>query len=238
MIEPSVIFQRSHAGRTEIHEKKCGLTQSERLVLIMIDGVSTYSGVRAKLPVLKDERFERAIHTLQQKELIHEVLMPVADQSPEEVDRTIVDRFLQQDPLDPVTIIMLEDDERLDFSPSPTPLSPSPQQQRIPPARPHVPQLSEELMEAQTIAVDPTPTEQREFDDQQELNSAPLELPASAYEHGHQATAEPDPIWSYLNEPDPAVKRARRAENAMLFYWGLTVVGAFVLGFAAARLSG
>ena len=70
MFNPSIIFQRTHAGREEIKQKSHGLTQSERLVLIMIDGVASYQGVRDKLPALTDVRFERALKKLHQKELV------------------------------------------------------------------------------------------------------------------------------------------------------------------------
>lgn len=111
MTDPGIIFQRTHAGRDEIHQKSHGLTQSERLVLIMVDGVSTYGQLRAKLPVLTDERFDRALQKLQLKELVLEVFMPLEGQAPEELERTVIDRFLQQDPMDPVTVMMLDPEE-------------------------------------------------------------------------------------------------------------------------------
>lgn len=114
MFDPSIIFHRTQAGRDEIKQKSYGLTQSERLVLIMVDGASTYSEVRKKLPSLTDERFERALKKLQQKELVLEVFMPVEGQAAEELEPAIIDRFLQQDPLDPVTVIMYDPDEELD----------------------------------------------------------------------------------------------------------------------------
>jgi hypothetical protein len=123
MIDPALIFQRTQAGRDEIQKKSHGLTQSERLVLIMVDGISTTSTVRSKLPVLTDERFYRALGNLQKKELVTEVLLPLAGQCADEMEPTIIDRFLQQDPLDPVTIILLDPDEYLDA----TPLIPSSQ---------------------------------------------------------------------------------------------------------------
>lgn len=123
MIDLSLIFQRTQAGRDEIQQKSHGLTQSERLLLIMVDGTSPTHAVRSKLPVLTDERFYRALGNLQRKELITEVLLPLAGQSPDELEPTIIDRFLQQDPLDPVTIILLDPDEYLDES-SAQPISP------------------------------------------------------------------------------------------------------------------
>lgn len=114
MFDSSTIFQRTQAGRDEIKQKSHGLTQSERLVLIMIDGVAPAGEVRRKLPALTDERFKRALHKLQQKELILEVFMPVEGQAAEKLESSVIDRFLQQDPLDPVTIIMQDPDDELD----------------------------------------------------------------------------------------------------------------------------
>jgi len=102
----TLIFQRTQAGRDEIKEKSHGLTQSERLVLIMVDGVTTAAGVRNKLPALTDQRFARALNQLLQKELILEVFIPVDGQAAEELDQHLIERFLRQEPLDPVTIIV------------------------------------------------------------------------------------------------------------------------------------
>ena len=156
MFDPTIIFQRSHTGRNEIYEKKCGLTQSERLVLIMIDGVTSYSGVRSKLPALTDERFSRAVNTLLKKELILEVFMPVEGQEVEEVESAVVDRFLQQDPTDPLTIISFDPDE--EFGVFGRPISPPGLAQEAqaamaesvasvepsPPVQPHIPELHQQ----------------------------------------------------------------------------------------------
>lgn len=115
MFDPAIIFHRTSTGRDEIQQKSHGLTQSERLVLIMVDGVSTYQQVRSKLPVLTEDRFARAVGKLQAKELILEVFLPVEGQAPEELERTVIDRFLQQDPLDPVTIMLRDPEEELDY---------------------------------------------------------------------------------------------------------------------------
>lgn len=119
MFNPSIIFHRTHEGREEIKQKSHGLTQSERLVLIMVDGTSSYQEIRAKLPALTDERFNHALDKLQKKELVLEVFMPVEGQEAEELDSAVIDRFLQQDPLDPVTIIMLDPDDELAGIPAP-----------------------------------------------------------------------------------------------------------------------
>jgi hypothetical protein len=136
MFDSSAIFQRSHTGREEIHQKSHGLTQSERLVLIMIDGVSTYQQLRGKLPVLSDERFERALQKLHKKELALEVLMPLDDQAPEELERTVIDRFLQQDPLDPLTIIVRDPEDELDYMLASSSQQPALQPASVPEAYP------------------------------------------------------------------------------------------------------
>lgn len=125
MFNPSIIFHRTHEGREEIKQKSHGLTQSERLVLIMVDGTSSYQEIRAKLPALTDERFNRALDKLQKKELVLEVFMPVEGQEAEELDSAVIDRFLQQDPLDPVTIIMLDPDDELAGIPAPPVVPPT-----------------------------------------------------------------------------------------------------------------
>jgi hypothetical protein len=249
MFESTVIFQRTQAGRTEIHEKKCGLTQSERLVLIMVDGVSSFRGVRSKLPVLTDERFERAIRTLLRKDLILEVLMPIQGQAPEEVESTVVDRFLQQDPLDPVTIIMFEDDELLDWPEA------SKEQAAPSPPTPTVQFGSQpgdidghKLEPQRPLAEEDAPHVRDEEDGHAEADGeermAPAEQQMPAYEQVQpdpKREPEPDSIsaWAANEFERPAlIKRAALADHSFLFYWGLTVVGAFVLGFALARLTG
>jgi hypothetical protein len=105
MPEFNTMFLRTHSGRIEIAEKACGLTQSERQVLILIDGITPYSGLIQKLERLKADRVARAIDTLSGKGLICEVLLPVEGEGAEELDAGMVERFLHQDPMDPVTII-------------------------------------------------------------------------------------------------------------------------------------
>lgn len=111
---PTTIYLRTEAGRIEIHEKKSGLTQSERLVLIMIDGVANCEQVQQKLSSLTAERFSRALKTLLKKELISEVLLQVEAQAAEEIDQSIVERYLHQDPMDPVTIISFNPEDEFD----------------------------------------------------------------------------------------------------------------------------
>jgi hypothetical protein len=111
MIEPGTVFQRTQHGRDEIHHKSHGLTQSERRVLIMIDGVRPYVELCGKMSGLAAPRIERAIATLLQRDMVLEVLLPVAGQEAERLNETVVDCFLRQDPLDPGTIISFDPEE-------------------------------------------------------------------------------------------------------------------------------
>src|SRR5688500_10770006 len=111
MARDSVIYQRTHEGREEIRCKSHGLTQSERLVLIMVDGATSYRDLRAKLPDLGEERFNRALAKLEKNELILEVLLPLEEPPRDEIERSVIDRFLEQDPLDPLTVLMVNPDD-------------------------------------------------------------------------------------------------------------------------------
>ncbi|MDP9109655.1 MAG: hypothetical protein M3N23_11370 [Pseudomonadota bacterium] len=110
-MDAQAVFQRTESGRTEIKTKMHGLTQSERLALIVVDGVSPYTELRNKLKGLASDRFERALNNLVKKNLIFEVLLPQGDVEEEAFDSETVDRFLQQDPLDPVTIISFDPED-------------------------------------------------------------------------------------------------------------------------------
>jgi hypothetical protein len=114
-VNDSAIFQRTERGRTEIRHKMHELTQSERLALIVIDGITPYSELRKKLKGLADERFGRALANLLQKNLVFEVLLLTADAEQDEYDSATVDRFLQQDPMDPVTIISFDAENEFDL---------------------------------------------------------------------------------------------------------------------------
>ena len=111
----SAIFQRTESGRSEIKNKMHGLTQSERLALIVIDGLSTYGDLKLKLKGLTEERFERAVLKLLHKSLIFEILLAEENAIADEFDAKTVDQFLQQDPLDPVTIMSIDPEEEFDL---------------------------------------------------------------------------------------------------------------------------
>jgi hypothetical protein len=110
IVGASAIYQRTDAGRMEIQLKKQGLTQSERLLLIVVDGRAPLSELGEKLKVLEGNRVIRAVEKLACKHLIYEVLMVSAVPKADAFDTEVVDRFLQQDPLDPVTIVSFDDE--------------------------------------------------------------------------------------------------------------------------------
>ena len=213
MIDPSLIFQRTQAGRDEIQQKSHGLTQSERLVLIMVDGASAIHAVRSKLPVLTDERFYRAWGKLQKKELITEVLLPLAGQAADELESTIIDRFLQQDPLDPVTIILLDPEEYLDAS-AEAPQSPAPKQ--VPPSLP-----TESLTAADIL---------------DELNELAVMVEKEVRERPSMPSRkEPQKILEVMPlrlEPGSSIERL----GLHWGYWMIAVGTAFILGYFFAHL--
>lgn len=111
-----VIFQRTDLGRAEIRDKRHGLTQSERLVLIIVDGVSSYAQLRIKLKSLVKERFDRALRSLSDKGLLYEVMFPLDNQVPDFVEPDAMDRFLRQEDSDPVSVIAYQPEEELSNS--------------------------------------------------------------------------------------------------------------------------
>ena len=110
-MEATAILQRTSAGLETVKTKSVRLTQSERLILIVVDGVTPYSELREKVWALSNERFTHAMNTLLSKELIFEVLLPDQNRQPEILDSSVIDHFLQQDPLDPVTIISADPED-------------------------------------------------------------------------------------------------------------------------------
>ncbi|MDY7539708.1 hypothetical protein RGU72_15750 [Undibacterium sp. 5I1] len=110
------IFQRTDLGRAEIRDKRHGLTQSERLVLIIVDGVSSYAQLRVKLKSLVKERFDRALRSLSDKGLLYEVMFPLDNQVPDFVEADAMDRFLRQEDSDPVSLLAFQPEEELSDS--------------------------------------------------------------------------------------------------------------------------
>lgn len=104
-MDATSVFQRTESGRDTIKNKTFKLTQSERLLLIVVDGVTNYEELRKEVWALSEERFNRALTTLLNAGLIFEVMLVLQTQEPEVLDKGVVEHFLRQDPMDPVTII-------------------------------------------------------------------------------------------------------------------------------------
>ncbi len=126
-MDDACIYQRTDSGREEIHNKTHGLTQSERVALLMIDGVTSYQALSAKLLGLTPQRLERALLKLAQLGLATEILLPDTDPGKDTFAPEVVDSFLRQDPLDPVTQIRMDADMADEDLLATAPPLPSPQ---------------------------------------------------------------------------------------------------------------
>lgn len=124
MYSGDAVYLRTESGREEIHNKSHGLTQSERLVLILVDGVTSVSGLKIKLKGLTEERFDRALTTLIDRQFMTEILLRFDGAMPEEIAEDIAEKFLHQDDLDPVTVISYDPEEEFGASPLAPPPSP------------------------------------------------------------------------------------------------------------------
>jgi hypothetical protein len=116
-LNPAMIYRRTDRGVREVYEKSHQFTQSERLILILLDGRLNVAGLQARLPSLNDERIERALGKLQEAALVEPMgsmdaikasgLIPeIARLEPEAVAH-----FLEQTDLDPVTVFGSTDEE-------------------------------------------------------------------------------------------------------------------------------
>jgi hypothetical protein len=116
-LNPAMIYRRTDRGVREVYEKSHQFTQSERLILILLDGRLNVAGLQARLPSLNDERIERAMGKLQEAGLVEPMgsmdaikasgLIPeIARLEPEAVAH-----FLEQTDLDPVTVFGATEEE-------------------------------------------------------------------------------------------------------------------------------
>lgn len=116
-LNPAMIYRRTDRGVREVYEKSHQFTQSERLILILLDGRLNVAGLQARLPSLNDERVERAMGKLQEAGLVEPMgsmeaikatgLVPeIARLEPEAVAH-----FLEQTDLDPVTVFGATEEE-------------------------------------------------------------------------------------------------------------------------------
>lgn len=238
MMDLNIIFQRTQSGRDEIYNKSHGLTQSERLVLIMIDGVTSYQGVRAKLPVLAEDRFNRALLTLQKKELILEVFMPLEGQAPDDLESTVIDRFLQQDPLDPLTIIFADPEEELGIPHSAT--APNRSETAPPKWAAAAGQAEAPSPPPAKVAESPQSSDDdMDFEDLVRLaDTVEKEVRARHNERGHR----PRPAREDMHHARERVQQDAGQERSMVsgLHWGYWLIGvgiAFIGGFLLARLT-
>lgn len=93
--QDGVIFQRTETGSDEIRKGKIVLRHNERLVLVLIDGVTSYAQLRAKMRGLVQERFDLALTGLQEKGLIVDILFPLIDQHKDAIAPEVLVDFLK-----------------------------------------------------------------------------------------------------------------------------------------------
>jgi hypothetical protein len=114
-LNAAMIYRRTDRGVREVYEKSHQFTQSERLILILLDGRLNVAGLQARLPSLNDERLERAMSKLLDARLV-ELMDPMhatSGTAPEaaRLEPEAVAHFLEQTDLDPVTVFGDTDEE-------------------------------------------------------------------------------------------------------------------------------
>jgi len=104
MAANNIKLQRTPKGEGEIRKKSHSLTQSQRLILATVDGVSQIAELQRKLGGMAKRRFTLAVADLTARGLVEEAKNPLV---PDRLDLQLVERFVRQDPLDPITISAL-----------------------------------------------------------------------------------------------------------------------------------
>lgn len=104
MAANNIKLQRTSKGEGEIRKKSHSLTQSQRLVLASIDGVSQIAELQRRLSGMARRRFTLAVADLTARGLVTEARNPTI---PDKLDLRMVEHFVRQDPLDPITISAL-----------------------------------------------------------------------------------------------------------------------------------
>lgn len=113
-LNPAMVYRRTDRGLREVYEKSHQFTQSERLVLILLDGRLSVAALHERLPSLDNERIERTLVKLEEAGLLEPAgsgELPSASPA-EEVMRLqpdIVAEFLEQSDLDPITTSALQE---------------------------------------------------------------------------------------------------------------------------------
>lgn len=98
-------YGRTGTGSREIQHKSGRLTQSERLVLIVLADNSTIEGLCSKLPSLRPERIEQAMRRLLELGLAFNASGAGAPANSHEFTPTTISDFLRQTDADPVTVM-------------------------------------------------------------------------------------------------------------------------------------
>lgn len=92
----STIFQRTDSGNAEIRGRQLGLKKSERLVLVTVDGVCDYGQLKMVLKILAQEQLDRALQSLQAKDLLLEIMFPLSLSERDLIDPSVMESFLRQ----------------------------------------------------------------------------------------------------------------------------------------------
>jgi hypothetical protein len=101
----NIKLQRTSKGDSEIRRKSHALTQSQRLVLASVDGISQIGELQRRLAGMAKRRFTLAVADLTARGLVEESKNPML--VPDKLDLQMVERFVRQDPSDPITITAL-----------------------------------------------------------------------------------------------------------------------------------
>jgi hypothetical protein len=101
----NIKLQRTFKGDGEIRRKSHALTQSQRLVLASVDGLSQIAELQRRLGGMAKRRLTLAVADLTARGLVEEAKNPMA--VPDKLDLQLVERFVRQDPSDPITITAL-----------------------------------------------------------------------------------------------------------------------------------
>jgi hypothetical protein len=105
MAANNIKLQRTPKGEGEIRKKSHALTQSQRLILATVDGVSQIAELQRRLGGMAKRRFTLAVADLTARGLVEESRNPML--VPDKLDLQMVERFVRQDPSDPITITAL-----------------------------------------------------------------------------------------------------------------------------------
>lgn len=92
-----MIYQRTELGNTEIRQRRLGLQKAERLMLVLVDGVSQFADLKQQVKSKEVEAIDVAIENLLAQGLIYEVMLVAKGQMPDVVESELLDHFLRED---------------------------------------------------------------------------------------------------------------------------------------------